>query len=268
MERYEDILVIDMAFSKAWSKMGKKSENIPLALDQTRGQFPGRVPADYVPPPQRAVGAEEDVLSQKRQDMLALVDKWFDTSLEYPMTPEGESSDLLTQAGWNKTTGKASKKVSDDNVTNGTHNKVATSCGDVLKAMLVLWKSHFVAQFGIRDVGLFDSRPGAKALGYYVEATGTNTPLPGDIVVLRDTVGPSFGVGHVGILVSIEGSGKDEVWTTADGGGGTLPDQTAARTPRRVRRDAKNVPILKSPTDNKEKQLDGWVDLDLVPRDA
>lgn len=39
------------------------------------------------------------------------------------------------------------------------------------------------------------------------------------------------------------------------------PNQTASVTTRTVRVE-NNVPVLKSPTDLKEKQLDGWVDLD------
>jgi hypothetical protein len=65
------------------------------------------------------------------------------------------------------------------------------------------------------------------------------------------------GVGHVGILVEAR---KDK-WKTADGGGGSLPDQTAAVTERDVRW-VDGVPIMKSVTDIKEKELDGWVDLD------
>jgi hypothetical protein len=134
-----------------------------------------------------------------------------------------------------------------------------TSCGDILAAMLRLWGSNFIGAFAIRDQDAKGRTPGAKGLGYYVEADGTQSPQPGDIIVLRNGVGKASAgsVGHVGILVE---AGEAE-WRTADGGGGALPDQTASVTTRMVRFE-NNIPILKSPTDLKEKQLDGWVDLD------
>jgi len=124
--------------------------------------------------------------------------------------------------------------------------------------MLKLRGSNFVGAFGIRDVAVGNG-PGAKKLGYYVEADGVQSPQPGDIIVLRNGIGKSSAgsVGHVGILVE---AGETE-WRTADGGGGGLPDQTASVTTRTVRFE-NSIPILKSPTDLKEKQLDGWVDLD------
>jgi hypothetical protein len=92
-----------------------------------------------------------------------------------------------------------------------------------------------------------------------MEGAVVTSPKPGDIIVLRNGVGPSSAgsAGHVGILVE---AGKTK-WRTADGGGGLLPDQTAKVTERDVRW-VNDVPILKSPTDLKEKELDGWVDLD------
>jgi hypothetical protein len=101
-------------------------------------------------------------------------------------------------------------------------------------------------------------RPGAKGLGYYVEVDGVQTPQPGDIIVLRNGVGKGVAasVGHVGIVVE---AGATE-WRTADRDG-TLPDQTASVTTRTVSFD-NSIPILKSPTDLKKKQLDGWIDLD------
>ena len=107
------------------------------------------------------------------------------------------------------------------------------------------------------DLDIHNKPPGAKGRGLYVEADGTQFPKPGDIIVLRDRVGKSPGVGHVAILVVI----RDTEWLTADGGGGALPDQTASVTHRTVR-FVNGIPVLKSPTDGKEKQLDGWVDLD------
>jgi hypothetical protein len=192
-------------------------------------------------------------LSAKRQSMLDLIDKWMPTSLNNPRVPEGETQDLMAKAGWTKATGQYNKKLKDD-------GKVfATSCGDILAAMLRFWGSNFVGAFNIRDQDSKGRSPGAKGLGFYVEADGAQSPQPGDIIVLRNGVGKSSAgsTGHVGILVE---AGETE-WRTADGGGGALPDQTASVTTRTVRFED-SIPILKSPTDLKEKQLDGWVDLD------
>jgi hypothetical protein len=191
-------------------------------------------------------------LNAKRQSMLDLIDKWMPTSLDNPRVPEGETQDLMAKAGWTKARGQQSKQEKDA----GGHP--VTSCGDILAAMLRLWGSNFVGAFGIRDVAVGNG-PGAKKLGYYVEADGVQTPQPGDIVVLRNGVGKSSAgsVGHVGILLE---AGESE-WRTADGGGGALPDQTASVSTRTVRFE-NGIAILKSPTDLKEKQLDGWVDLD------
>jgi hypothetical protein len=192
-------------------------------------------------------------LSAKRQSMLDLIDKWMPTSLNNPRVPEGETQDLMARAGWTKARGQQSKQEKDA----GGHP--VTSCGDILAAMLRLWESNFIGAFMIRDQDAKGRTPGAKGLGYYVEADGVQSPQPGDIIVLRNGVGKgSIGsVGHVGILVE---AGETE-WRTADGGGGALPDQRASVTARTVRFE-NDIPILKSPTDLKEKQLDGWVDLD------
>jgi hypothetical protein len=192
-------------------------------------------------------------LSAKRQSMLDLIDKWMPTSLNNPRVPEGETLDLMARAGWTKARGQQSKQEKDG----GGHP--VTSCGDILAAMLRLWGSNFIGAFAIRDQDAKGRTPGAKGLGYYVEADGTQSPQPGDIIVLRNGVGKASAgsVGHVGILVE---AGEAE-WRTADGGGGALPDQTASVTTRTVRFD-NDILILKSPTDMKEKQLDGWVDLD------
>jgi hypothetical protein len=192
-------------------------------------------------------------VNAKRQSMLDLIDKWMPTSLNNPRVPEGETQDLMAGAGWTKARGQQSKQEKDA----GGHP--VTSCGDILAAMLRLWGSNFVGAFMIRDQDAKGRAPGAKGLGYYVEADGVQSPQPGDIIVLRNGVGKGSAgsVGHVGILVE---AGETE-WRTADGGGGALPDQTASVTTRTVRFE-NNIPILKSPTDLKEKQLDGWVDLD------
>ena len=198
---------------------------------------------------------DTEELSFGRQTMLELIATWMPSSLNAPNVPDGETQDLLGKAGWSKATGAANKKLKDQGKVFGT------SCGDVLRAMLKLWHSDFDAAFMARD---FDAHhgPGAKALGYYVECDGGSLPKPGDILVLRNGVGAKSAgsIGHVGILVEI----GEEEWHTADGGGGMLPDQTAAVSLRTVRYDDDGIPILKSVTDGREKQLDGWIDLDLL----
>lgn len=203
--------------------------------------------------------AAKGELSAKRQSMLDLIDKWMPTSLNNPRVPEGETQDLMARAGLTKARGQQSKHEKDG----GGHP--VTSCGDILAAMLRLWGSNFVGAFMIRDQDAKGRSPGAKGLGYYVEADGTQSPQPGDIIVLRNGVGKASAgnVGHVGILVE---AGEAE-WRTADGGGGALPDQTASVTTRTVRFE-NDIPILKSPTDLKEKQLDGWVDLDKLEQNG
>jgi hypothetical protein len=203
--------------------------------------------------------AAKGELNAKRQSMLDLIDKWMPTSLNNPRVPEGETLDLMARAGWTKARGQQSKQEKDG----GGHP--VTSCGDILAAMLRLWGSNFIGAFAIRDQDAKGRTPGAKGLGYYVEADGTQSPQQGDIIVLRNGVGKASAgsVGHVGILVE---AGEAE-WRTADGGGGTLPDQTASVTTRTVRFE-NDIPILKSPTDLKEKQLDGWVDLDKLEQNG
>jgi hypothetical protein len=207
-----------------------------------------------------AAGGEaprEEDLSVKRQAMLDLIAKWMPTSLNNPRIPDGETQDLMAIAGWTKTRGQQSKQEKDG----GGHP--VTSCGDILAAMLKLWGSSFIGAFMIRDQDANGRPPGAKGLGYYVEVDGVQSPRPGDIIVLRNGTGNSSAgsVGHVGILVE---AGEAE-WRTADGGGGALPDQTANVTTRSVRFE-NSIPILKSPTDLKEKQLDGWIDLERLER--
>jgi V8-like Glu-specific endopeptidase/cell wall-associated NlpC family hydrolase len=206
-----------------------------------------------------------DINARKRDEMIALIEKWIPTTLLAPRIPHGEKQDLLALAGWDKARGQASKAQKDQGV------PVVTSCGDVLLAMLKLWRSKVLGACNIRDQtlmpldsGKFRIGPGAKSLGLYVEADGIKTPERGDVIVLRNGTGPSSAgsAGHVGILVEIiEGESKT-TWRTADGGGGTLPDQSAAVTDREVVRFENNIPVLRSPTDNRDKLLDGWITLD------
>jgi len=237
---------------KAYFFRGDEYLSYDIAAESVDSGYPRNIASGW-PPSTSTATATPGQLGAGRQNMLDLINKWMPTSLNSPMIPDGETRDLLAKAGWTKATGQANKKIKDDG------GKFATSCGDVLKALLTEWKSNFVGAFNIRDQDSKGRSPGAKGLGYYVEADGVQTPQPGDIIVLRNGVGKASGgpVGHVGILVE---AGETE-WRTADGGGGALPDQTARVTTRTVRFE-NNIPILRSPTDLKEKQLDGWVDLD------
>lgn len=234
---------------QATEQPGQSTDETAEQADETSGG------SDVAAEPAAAKGE----LSTKRQSMLDLIDKWMPTSLNNPRVPEGETLDLMARAGWTKARGQQSKQEKDG----GGHP--VTSCGDILAAMLRLWGSNFVGAFMIRDQDAKGRTPGAKGLGYYVEADSTQSPQPGDIIVLRNGVGKASAgsVGHVGILVE---AGEAE-WRTADGGGGALPDQTASVTARTVRFE-NNIPILKSPTDLKEKQLDGWVDLDKLEQNG
>jgi hypothetical protein len=239
---------------KAYFFRGDEYVSYDIAADAVDSGYPRKIAGGW--PPSSATAGQ---LSAGRQNMLDLIDKWMPTSLNNPRVPSGETRDLMAKAGWTKATGQDSKKKKD------AGEGFATSCGDVLHAMLVLWKSNFLGFFNIRDTAV--GGPGAKARGFYVERDQlviegdvVKSPKPGDIIVLRNGVGKgATGVGHVGILVEAR---KDK-WKTADGGGGSLPDQTAAVTERDVRW-VDGVPIMKSVTDIKEKELDGWVDLDRI----
>ena len=243
----------DRSDEQAGEQTAGESEQSTQQADQSADETSQQAPAessgsDAVTDQPAATGE----LSAKRQSMLDLINKWMPTSLNNARVPDGETQDLMAKAGWTKARGQQSKQEKD------ACGHPVTSCGDILAAMLKLWGSNFVGAFGIRDVAVGNG-PGAKKLGYYVEADGVQSPQPGDIIVLRNGIGKSSAgsVGHVGILVE---AGETE-WRTADGGGGGLPDQTASVTTRTVRFE-NSIPILKSPTDLKEKQLDGWVDLD------
>jgi hypothetical protein len=204
-------------------------------------------------------------MADNRQDMLDLIEKWMPTTLAKPNVPDGEEKDLFGHAGWTEEMGRRFKADKD------AGKPVTTSCGDILHTLLKLWGSKFLGAFMIRDCDATGHKQtGAESRGYYVKAEDGGDPQPGDVLVLRSGVGKASAgsVGHVGILVEINTDDPDhEVWRTADGGGGLLPDQSAQVTNRTVRRDENNIPILKSPTDNREKQLDGWVDLDKLERE-
>ena len=238
---------------KAYFFRGDEYVSYDIAADSVDSGYPRKFDGGWPGSSAATASATSGELSEGRQNMLDLIDKWMPTSLLQPRIPAEETQDLMAAAGWSKARGALSKKEKDD----GGHP--VTSCGDILSAMLRLWKSNFVGAFGIRDLDSKGKAPGAKGRGYYVEADGVQSPKPGDIIVLRNGFGrgSAGSVGHVGILVDASAT----VWQTADGGGGALPDQTASVTRRTVRFE-NAIAILKSPTDGKEKQLDGWVDLD------
>lgn len=181
--------------------------------------------------------------------------------------------------------------------------QVGTSCGDVLAKLLSLWGADFddakrvnkftgklqgnTRAFGIRDdrkepnaAGAWvvvtgpRAEKGAISLGYYMDAAEAyakeepTMPEPGDVLVLRNGI-DTKDLGHVNILVSA----SEDVWRTADGGGGhkASNEQTATVGDRVVKYTApdekfpKGRPIVVSVTDGKEKLVDGWVVLDRVP---
>lgn len=240
--------VVKWGNGKAYFFRGDEYVSYDIARDSADNGYPRKIDHDW--PPSEAPDSQ---LSAGRRNMLGLINKWMPTSLLNPRIPDGETEDLMAKAGWTKAQGVQSKKDKD------AGKAVTTSCGDILRAMLRLWKSNFVGAFMIRDMDANGKSPGAKGRGYYIEADGVQTPKPGDVIVLRNGVGPSSvgSVGHVGILVKV--SSTD--WYTADGGGGALPDQTASVTKRTLTLE-NGIPILTSVTDGKRKQLDGWVDLD------
>jgi hypothetical protein len=91
-------------------------------------------------------------------------------------------------------------------------------------------------------------------------------PKPGDILFLGKE-NPRNEFQHTCILVSR----STDVWVTADGGGGGLPDQTARVVNKTLSltsaKKPPQVPAFISVTDGKVKALHGWVNLDLVPND-
>jgi hypothetical protein len=204
--------------------------------------------------------------AKKRDEMIALVSKWMPTTLLAPKIPENETRDLLAVAGWSKQRGIDSKAQKDAGV------PVVTSCGDVLTALLKMWRSNILGAFNIRDQtliptdnGQYKIGPGAMELGLYIKADGTNKPQRGDIIVLKYPPGHKLAgyTAHVAIFIKeIEGVYDDISWQTASGGGGTLPDQSASIGESDIVGYVDKIPKMKSPTDNMEKVLDGWISLD------
>lgn len=188
----------------------------------------------------------------------------------------GQPNDLLNIAGWTANMGVSSKQTKDDNqavidgwntrqkilkglkldaaaidpapVMGGDLKPLATSCGDVVKAMMVEWGVDWKREEGEPAVAgsyAFGIGIAARIKGYYVSAMDAfsksppRLPNPGDILVLR-TEGPmregkpkpppfsNIGfLAHVCIVQSVEGTNQGDLWVTADGGSGILPDQVA-----------------------------------------
>ncbi len=268
-------------------------------------------------------------LNHRREDMLALFDKWLDDGvLAGRNVPEGETDSILGKCGWNTNprtwsiptttipnveqaptlpkqgreewtqagavitgpgqgqTSAAAKSfnnnilkqrqaawdaLSDEDKKKHTRPAtvpIVTSCGDVMSQFVLIWSN----RQAIVNIQSQRKHPQwVKATDAYAKSP-PEEPKPGDILYLND---PKTGMfAHVCILVSR----SSEIWETADGGGGATPDQTArvvvkpiswtkATTALPGRPAAPQVPMFISVTDNKDKVLDGWIDIDPIPND-
>jgi hypothetical protein len=237
-------------------------------------------------------------VNAKRQKMLDLINQKFPSSLRGSV-PNSTTSNLMALAGW--TVGKGEAEATKKQMLQEWKKKdearkkdsslpdpgpkppmFATSCGDVLQAMLKAWGSDFDDDGKMRTRGFMISSD-ARKFGYYVDVLDASQkqppemPKPGDILVLREGEppqkapyppgGPAISIAHVCIVVST----SDSIWRTADGGGGALPEQTATLSNKVMKwtqpdsNYSKGVPLVSSVTDNKAKMVDGWVDLDKIP---
>jgi hypothetical protein len=141
---------------------------------------------------------------------------------------------------------------------------VDTSCISVMGQLVSMWGNQFKADLNT----MVNADP-----AYYVKAkdefakAAPELPKPGDILYLgKENNRGEFQ--HVCILVSR----SSELWVTADGGGGGLPEQTATVNDKPLSWTTASpgspaVPMFVSVTDGKKKALHGWVDLDKVPND-
>ena len=277
-------------------------------------------------------------LSHRREDMLALIDRWLPSSVygaqklpngegtkdilalsaydkvtelswTMPLSPsqEGNAPELPQQGGGVWTQGKGSnlikmvgegqrsraKRSYNENIlpkqqaeydqkwpplkpgekaTDGRPARPAgipidTSCIAVMGKLVTLWGKQFTADMNTMV------KPN-KA--YYVIANeefakpNPQLPKPGDILYLcKEENRGEFQ--HVCFLVSR----SSELWVTAEGGGGALPEQTATINNKPIswtkakpampgRPAMPSVPMFESVTDNKAKALHGWVDIDKV----
>ena len=133
---------------------------------------------------------------------------------------------------------------------------ITTSCNDVMSKIVGFWGSS--KQMNVQT--MVDADP-----AFYVKAPDAFAksppvlPKPGDIIYLvKEKSRGEFQ--HVCLLVSQ----SDDVWVTADGGGGALPDQTATvnNKPLSFTSNQPVVPMFASVTDGKTKAVHGWVDID------
>ena len=171
-----------------------------------------------------------------------------------------------------------------------THQfNIVTSCGSVLGVFLRLWGCDFDndGKMAVREMSIADDYPpppkkptqfGAKHYGYWVDAVDAfkkpagagadwkpQYPKAGDVVILWDDDRSIRA--HVCMVVSA----SEDTWTTAEGGGGAIPDQTASQNNKDVtwkKVDAdhpKGIPHILDVTSGKSERVTGWVDLDKVP---
>lgn len=170
------------------------------------------------------------------------------------------------KASWKALSQEEKAKRPKLQATNGPVNiPIVTSCGDVAAALIKLWSNNQ------SHVKIGDQR---KHAGYVIakDAYAENPPRqpkPGDIVYINNPKTNYFA--HMCILKSR----SDDVWVTADGGGGRTPEQTARVVDKKIEWTkgaagppaVPQLPMFLSVTDNQMKVLDGWIDLDLVPND-
>lgn len=141
---------------------------------------------------------------------------------------------------------------------------IDTSCINVMSNLIRMWSNgEFIAN--LTTMTTADPTYYVKAEDEYGKKTPV-PPKPGDILFLVKEDNRGF-FQHTCILVSR----STELWRTADGGGGSLPEQTADwhDKPMALTSASKThptrVPMVESPTDGKSKALHGWVNIDEVP---
>lgn len=143
---------------------------------------------------------------------------------------------------------------------NGMFVPVDTSCISVLSELVSLWGGTLHVDLNL----MVKADP-----KYYVKACEAfaldppRLPLPGDLLFLSIGATPSDMFGHTCILVSA----STEIWRTADGGGGALPDQEAKVVDKKLdwTKTKPPLPVIASTTDSNPKALHGWVNLDSLP---
>lgn len=193
--------------------------------------------------------------------------KWTQSGLAISANGEGQIS--AAKASFNKFVLPARQAawdaLSDDDkkkFPRPSEIPIVTSCISVMGQFVKLWGNQFTAD--LNTMKNADPTFYIKAIDEFAKKD-PRLPKPGDILYLVKEHNRSW-FQHVCILVSR----SSEVWVTADGGGGALPDQTAAVVDKPVSFSSGSppaVPLLASVTDGNNKALHGWVDIDLVPND-